>query len=96
MTDRICDTSHNNTVALNTSHNNTRAFITDALGKLYCVKLTELGMDASTCRNWVLKQRIKQHFGEELRFVRSSVSEPEHVDETRVSAVGRSTAHPGG
>ena len=28
MTDRICDTSHNNTVALNTSHNNTVAFIT--------------------------------------------------------------------
>ena len=25
MTDRICDTSHNNTVALNTSHNNTVA-----------------------------------------------------------------------
>ena len=29
MTDRICDTSHNNTVALNTSHNShTVAFIT--------------------------------------------------------------------
>ena len=28
MTDRICDTSHNNTVALNTRHNNTVAFIT--------------------------------------------------------------------
>ena len=28
VTDRICDTSHNNTVALNTSHNNTVAFIT--------------------------------------------------------------------
>ena len=27
----------------------------------------------------MLKQRFKQHFGEELRFVRSSVSEPEHV-----------------
>ena len=28
MTDRICDTSHNNTVALNTSHNNTAALNT--------------------------------------------------------------------
>ena len=56
-----------------------RSITMDALRKLYCVQLTELRMDASTCRNWVLKQRIKQHFGEELRFVRSSVSEPEHV-----------------
>ena len=28
MIDRICDTSHNNTVALNTSHNNTVALNT--------------------------------------------------------------------
>ena len=27
MRDRICDTSHSNTVALNASHNNTIAFI---------------------------------------------------------------------
>ena len=34
MTDRICDTSHNNTVALNTSHNNTVAFITVVIAHL--------------------------------------------------------------